>query len=62
MENKNITDYLTLISKSYYTKVINIVKELENLQDSKIYIYGSFVNNLMKEPFDLPECVYELYS
>jgi hypothetical protein len=45
---ENIGLYLTLYSKPYYTKVLKIVKELESLHESKIYIYGSFVYSFIK--------------
>ena len=68
MEPENIGLYLTLYSKPFYTKVLNIVKELEDLQrgselqqESKIYIYGSFVSGLLKQSYGStytqPDCV-----
>lgn len=66
MEPENIGLYLTLYSKPYYTKVLNIVKELEDLQKSdlksyKIYIYGSFVDGILKQSYgssyNPPDCV-----
>ncbi len=45
----------------YYTKVLKIVKELEALHDSKIYIYGSFVYSFVKQSYNSeyvePDCV-----
>ena len=76
MEPENIGLYLTLYSKPYYKKVLNIVKELEDLQRSdiqrsdiqgsdiqtfKIYIYGSFVDGILKQSYgstyNPPDCV-----
>lgn len=60
-EMENIGLYLTLYSKPYYTKVLKIVKELEGLHDSKIYIYGSFVYSFIKQSYNSeylePDCV-----
>ena len=61
MEPENIGLYLTLYSKPYYKKVLNIVKELEDLQTFKIYIYGSFVDGILKQSYgstyNPPDCV-----
>jgi general stress protein 26 len=62
MEPENIGLYLTLYSKPYYTRVLNIVKELEELQSgSKIYIYGCFVDGILKQSYgssyNPPDCV-----
>ena len=51
-ENENIGLYLTVYSKPYYTKVLKIVKELEALHDTNIYIYGSFVYSLIKQSYN----------
>jgi hypothetical protein len=51
MEKENIGLYLTLYSMPYYTKVLKIVKEIEALHDSKIYIYGSFVYSFIKQSY-----------
>ncbi len=60
-EKENIGLYLTLYSKPYYTKVLKIVRELEALHDSKIYIYGSFVYSFIKQSYSSeyvdPDCV-----
>jgi hypothetical protein len=60
-EKENIGLYLTLYSTPYYTKVLKIVKELEALHDSKIYIYGSFVYSFIKQSYNSeylePDCV-----
>ena len=50
-EKENIGLYLTLYSKPYYTKVLKIVRELEELHNSKIYIYGSFVYSFIKQSY-----------
>jgi hypothetical protein len=67
MEPENIGLYLTLYSKPYYKKVLTIVKELEDIQrsdiqkESKIYIYGSFVDGILKQSYgstyNPPDCV-----
>jgi hypothetical protein len=61
MDEENIGLYLTVYSMSYYTKVLKIVKELEALHDSKIYIYGSFVYSFIKQSYGSdyvePDCV-----
>lgn len=60
-ETENIGLYLTLYSKPYYKKVLKIVRELEALHDSKIYIYGSFVYSFIKQSYNSeyvePDCV-----
>jgi hypothetical protein len=61
MEKENIGLYLTVYSMPYYKKVLQIVKELEALHDSKIYIYGSFVYSFIKQSYGSdylePDCV-----
>jgi hypothetical protein len=60
-ENENIGLYLTLYSKPYYSKILNIVKELEALEKSKIYIYGKVLYSLIKQSYSTeyqePDCV-----
>lgn len=60
-ETENIGLYLTLYSKPYYTKVLKIVRELEALHNSKIYIYGNFVYSFIKQSYNSqyvePDCV-----
>jgi hypothetical protein len=61
MDSENIGLYLTLYSKSYYTRVIKIVKDLQNLASCKVYIFGSFLKLLIKQSyssaFKEPDCV-----
>ena len=58
---ENIGLYLTLYSTPYYKKVLKIIKELEALHSSKIYIYGSFVYSFIKQSYSSdyvePDCV-----
>jgi hypothetical protein len=61
MDSENIGLYLTLYSKPYYTRVIKIVKDLQNLASCKVYIFGSFLNLLIKQSyssrFNEPGCI-----
>jgi hypothetical protein len=61
MDGENISLYLTLHSKLYYTRVIKIVKDLEELADCKVYIFGGFLERLLKQSysstFKEPDCV-----
>ena len=61
MDSENIGLYLTLYSKPYYTRVIKIVKDLQNLTSCKVYIFGSFLKLLIKQSysstFKEPDCV-----
>ncbi len=61
MDSENIGLYLTLYSKPYYTRVIKIVKELELLTGCSIYIFGEFLESLIKQSYNSrynePDCV-----
>jgi hypothetical protein len=52
MDSENIGLYLTLYSKPYYTRVIKIVKELELLTGFSIYIFGEFLESLIKQSYN----------
>jgi hypothetical protein len=61
MDSENIGLYLTLYSKPYYTRVIKIVKELELLTGCNVYIFGEFLESLIKQSYNSiynePDCV-----
>jgi hypothetical protein len=44
----NISIYLTEETKEYYTKALEIVKELENISGATICIFGGFVRSLIE--------------
>lgn len=55
---KNINYYLTNNTKEIYKLIIDICKNIENISNSKIYIFGGFIRNLI-ENYHNPESKFK---